>query len=94
MTRFHLRSLMILVALAAVGLWAAITISRIWATVSMLRSESAAVRSPAYAILVLAVIASLSLIVIGVIGLALRLWRLRVVLRSSPFGSSRTQPDR
>jgi uncharacterized membrane protein len=90
-TRFRLRSLMILVGLVAIVLWVGIAASRIWTTVLMLRSESNAAVLPAYIILVLAVFAALSLIVIGVIGLALRL---RVVLRDSSPGSGRTRPGR
>ncbi len=59
MTRFRLRSLMILVALVVVGIGVAITMSRIRAAVSMLQSESGAVLAPACAILVQAVITAL-----------------------------------
>jgi hypothetical protein len=51
--RFHLRSLMILVALAAVGWWIAITSWRIWYVLSMLESKSAGILSLAYAVLFL-----------------------------------------
>jgi hypothetical protein len=91
MTRFRLRSLMILIVLVAVGLWVAVTISRIWTAVSMLQNESGGVLKPAYVILVLAVITALSLIVVGVIALALRIRR---VLRASSRGSRRTWPER
>ena len=65
--RFRLRSVMILVALIAGGLWVAITEARVCAAMVMLSSESVVVVQPAYVIMVLAVVAALSLIAVGVI---------------------------
>jgi hypothetical protein len=58
--RFRLRTLMILVALTAIGLWVGIAVSRFWASVPMLRSDPNAVTLPAYMILVLALVAALT----------------------------------
>ena len=80
MIRFKLRSVMILVALIAGGLWVAITAARVCAAMVMLSSESVVVVQPAYVIMVLAVIAALSLITGGVISF---LFRLRAILRKS-----------
>jgi hypothetical protein len=69
--RFRLRSLMILVALAGVGSWIAITSWRIWSALSVL--QSAGVLSLAYAVMVVGVITSVSLIVFGVVLFAHRI---------------------
>jgi hypothetical protein len=82
---------MIFVALAAIGSWVAMTAWRYWTAVSMLQSESNPALLPYYAMLVLAVIVALSLILIGVIGLVVRL---RAVLRATSPGPSRTRSDR
>jgi hypothetical protein len=78
--RFRLRSVMILVALIAVGLWVAITVARVCAAMVMLLSESVVVVQPAYLIMVLAVVAALFLITVGVISFV---FRLRAILRNS-----------
>ena len=91
MARFRLRSLMILVALAAIGSWVAMTAWRYWTAVSMLQSEPNPALLPYYAVLVLAVIVAPSLVIIGVIGLAVRL---RAVLRTTSPGPTRTRSDR
>ena len=71
--RFHLSSVIILVALIAVGLWVAITAARICTAMVALSSESVVVVQPAYLIMVLAVVAALSLIAFGVISFVFRL---------------------
>jgi hypothetical protein len=78
--RFHLRSVMILVASVAVGLWVAITAARVFAAMVMLSSESVVVVLPTYLIMVSAVVAALSLIAFGVISFV---FRLRAILCNS-----------
>jgi hypothetical protein len=95
MTRSCLRSLLLLLLLAEAGMWIAITIAQLLATMSVIKSETADALWPVFAILALAFIAAaLGLIVSGVIGLAGRLWRLRVGSRNSSLGSGCTRPDR
>jgi len=97
MNRFSLRSLMILVALAAFGMWVAITIWRIWSIVSTLLRGSAVSTLLRGSVAVTAIIcvgfiiAILSLIAFGV---GLFLHRLRGVLRATSPGSDRTRPGR
>jgi hypothetical protein len=88
---FRLRSLMLLVALTAIGLWVAIEISQIGSAMLMTLGESTVVALLAYAILVLGVITALSLVVSAVIGVALCL---RVVLRDSSQRSGCSRPGR
>jgi hypothetical protein len=89
LARFRLRSLLIVVAVVAVGLGVAVMIARIWTVVFLLQSESVAFLGPAYAIMALAIMTALFLIVIGFVLLAVRLRR---VLRPSSFESGRTRP--
>jgi hypothetical protein len=90
LARFRLRSLMIFVALAAIGSWVAVMAWRYWTAISMVQSEPNPALLPYYAVTVLAVIVSLSLISIGVISFAVRL---RAVLRATSRRPSRTRSN-
>jgi hypothetical protein len=67
MTRYYLRSLLFLLALAEAAVWIAIIIAQSLATMSVIKSETADALWSVYAIVALAlIVASLSLIIIRV----------------------------
>jgi hypothetical protein len=67
MTRYYLRSLLLLLALAEAAVWIAIIIAQSLATMSVIKSETADALWSVYAIVALAlIVASLSLIIIRV----------------------------
>jgi hypothetical protein len=86
MARFRLRSLMAFVALAAIGAWVVVMVGRYWTAVSMVQSESNPSLLPYYAVTVLAVIVSISLVSIGVFVFAVRF---RALLRATSHRPSR-----
>jgi hypothetical protein len=89
-TRFRLRSLIVFVALAAIGSWIASTAWRYWNAVSALQDTPSPNLVPFYVALVLSVVVALSLIVIGIVGLAIRL---RTLYRATSPGQGRTRPE-